>query len=286
VQVADPFQLTVTVLVAEGTDVTFPAMGDKLGQFDVLSHRDIFDVPVSDGRSWTRTIELESLDTGNLEVPGVGVVIDGEPTLTQPIPITVQSLLAASSDPLEFRPLKLVEVIDIEGTFWERYWIHGTVAAVIGVVSIAGWSIWRWLSARTNPERWAFRRIDQLEESGAFKQRKLTVVLPRAADILRAYIERRFDIAATRQTTEEFLQEVQFAPSVDVAVRKDLEDFLRHIDAIKFAHLVPESTDLHETLQRVRTLVQRCGELTGDASRGVDVAESYAQGDASHVVVR
>ena len=127
VQVADPFQLTVTVLVAEGTDVTFPAMGDKLGQFDVLSHRDIFDVPVSEGRSWTRTIELESLDTGNLEVPGVGVVIDGEPTVTQPIPITVQSLLAASSDPLEFRPLKPVEVIDIDRTFWQRYWIHGTV---------------------------------------------------------------------------------------------------------------------------------------------------------------
>ena len=60
VRVADPFHVTISVDVPSGTNVQFPSVPDSLGLFQVVSHQDLFDVPVEIGRSWTRIIELET----------------------------------------------------------------------------------------------------------------------------------------------------------------------------------------------------------------------------------
>jgi hypothetical protein len=62
--------------------------------------------------------------------------------------------------------------------------------------------------------------------------------------IIRRYLERRFDLAAPRLSTEEFLDEARRAPQLNAEFQGLLADFLRCCDVLKFARTVADRTEL------------------------------------------
>lgn len=70
------------------------------------------------------------------------------------------------------------------------------------------------------------------------------------SDIVRSYIEQRFEVTATRRTTEEFLRDLLQSSNASLAKHQGLlGDFLFQCDAVKFAAL-------SLTLQSMETLRQ------------------------------
>ena len=68
--------------------------------------------------------------------------------------------------------------------------------------------------------------------------------------IIRRYIEVRFDLAAPKRSTEEFLSEAQHSPKLASEYQELLADFLQCCDLLKFARTFAdrgELTRLHET---------------------------------------
>ena len=286
VQVADPFQLIVSINVAQDSTVRFPVLPSSLGPFNVISHRDFFDVPIEGGRSWTRVVELETFESGNLLIPAISLVVDNETKTTSSVQMTVESLLDPSSELTEFRASKDVEEIPVESSLWQ-WWLLGTLVmtALLG----AAWFAFTRYRRRTSHENWAIKQLDALTNSLAFHQKDQTTVLPSAADILRGYIQRKFGIAATQQTTEEFLRRIQFDPILETEQKDDLRKFLSHVDKIKFAHLVPQEDQLQETVALVRTFVRRCGDAKSETQTSklvpVEPAKSVnAAGNASQQI--
>lgn len=67
--------------------------------------------------------------------------------------------------------------------------------------------------------------------------------ISRLSQILRAYLEGRFEIRATSQTTREFLLAASKGNRLGVQFREKIRDFLETSDRAKFAHKnVPEET--------------------------------------------
>ncbi|MCA9170134.1 MAG: hypothetical protein KDB23_20800, partial [Planctomycetales bacterium] len=113
VQVAEPFAVELTVVAPEGTQVTLPPVAAQLGEFDVVDHHDIADVPVAGGqRIWTRRLTLESIVTGKWEVPVMDIQTRTGSTAqivrSEPIPIHVASVLEGRADPSKFRDIHSV----------------------------------------------------------------------------------------------------------------------------------------------------------------------------------
>ena len=287
VQVADPLQLSISAISPQGTDVTFPPVPESLGSFQVISHQDFFDIPL-DGdatqRLWKRVIQLETYESGILEIPAMSVFVGREARTTDPIRVTVQSLLEPTADPTKFRELKDVEEIELAKPNWLLWSLLGVGAlALIGAIA---WYAIRKYKSQQSAEAWAYERLDDLASSTEYALHDQTRVLPRAADILRAYIQRRFDIAATQLTTDEFLARIQFSPELGEDQRSDLQEFLRHADEVKFAHLVPESDQLSATLDRVRKFVARNSEHTKSKPIDKASADTGPVGGTDHVVAR
>jgi len=61
------------------------------------------------------------------------------------------------------------------------------------------------------------------------------VFFVRLTDVLRAYLERRFHLPATEQTTAEFLQALQTSEALAVDQQQMLREFLTSADLVKFA---------------------------------------------------
>jgi hypothetical protein len=82
-----------------------------------------------------------------------------------------------------------------------------------------------------------------------------------ASDLMRDYIEKRFDVIATQRTTEEFLQALMQSPNEALARhRLLLAEFLQQCDFVKFAGDSLTVTDMESLFQSARRFVLECGE--------------------------
>lgn len=82
-----------------------------------------------------------------------------------------------------------------------------------------------------------------------------------ASELMRDYIEKRFDLVATQRTTEEFLQAlVQSQNEVLARHRLPLGDFLQQCDFVKFAGDSLAVADMEALFHSARRFVQESGE--------------------------
>ena len=82
-----------------------------------------------------------------------------------------------------------------------------------------------------------------------------------ASEVIRNYVEKRFEVIATQRTTEEFLQALLQSPHAALARHRSLlADFLQQCDFVKFAGASLAVTDMEALLQSARGFVMETGE--------------------------
>jgi hypothetical protein len=82
-----------------------------------------------------------------------------------------------------------------------------------------------------------------------------------ASELIRDYIEKRFDVIATQRTTEEFLQALLQSPNEALARHHLLlAAFLQQCDFVKFAGDSLAVTDMESLFQSARRFVLETGE--------------------------
>ena len=84
-----------------------------------------------------------------------------------------------------------------------------------------------------------------------------------ASELIREYIEKRFDVLATQRTTEEFLQALlQSSNEQLLRHRPLLAEFLQQCDFVKFAGDSLAVTDMESLFQSARRFVLEAGETS------------------------
>lgn len=153
-------------------------------------------------------------------------------------------------------------------TGWE--WLWWTLGA-IAFALVARW-IWRKYQLRRikpkvhvviPPHRRAKDKLrtalDLLSEPYAF--------CSLVSDVIRLYIEERFEYHAPDRTTEEFLAEVQNGERLTGAQQHLLADFLTRCDLVKFARYEPTEPELRALYDSALRFVDETAEV-GDQSTG------------------
>lgn len=114
------------------------------------------------------------------------------------------------------------------------------LAAVGGLVllALAGYGIWRWLKRRRKPRvllpfEHALQSLDAIRPlMQPASAREFSIAV---SDIVRGYIEQRFDVTATHRTTEEFLRDLLETAKPSLARHRALlAEFLQQCDLVKF----------------------------------------------------
>ncbi|HEX7859708.1 MAG TPA: hypothetical protein VF773_05235 [Verrucomicrobiae bacterium] len=75
------------------------------------------------------------------------------------------------------------------------------------------------------------------------------------SDVLRTYIEDRFELRAPERTTEEFMDELRTTAKLHMNHKLLLEDFLTRCDLVKFARFEPTQPELEALLESASRFV-------------------------------
>ena len=89
----------------------------------------------------------------------------------------------------------------------------------------------------------ALRELDKLKADKLWQNNKVKDYYTRLTDILRSYLEGRFDVHAMEHTSEEILEELKQSGFNDNRLFKKLKDTLLLSDLVKFAKLKPLPQD-------------------------------------------
>ena len=258
-QPGEPITVRITATAPAGMSVRMPSLGETVGAFDV---RPLKASAAAPGETLLAA-DLVAWDAGSLEVPAMEVSATGADgtTLTAKIPaasITLTSLLGDDM-PLTELASGIRGPVDIGGRPW-WWWAIAAAAVVVG-----GVAIWKLMSRRApeapEPElpagEWAMLELARLEQERLPERGEVEGFFVRLSDVVRAYVERRFAIAAPDRTTQEFLREAAHHPDLAGEHERTIGAFLRSADMVKFAAARPGTDTCDNALAAMRGFVER-----------------------------
>ena len=169
---------------------------------------------------------------------------------------------AASTSGAAGGPAASVPEEDIRDIRGPKYilpaWVLPAVAAGVVILALGVYRVWRWRRNRRARILLHYERaLELLEDIRALMQpagaREFSIAV---SDIVRSYIEQRFEVAVTRRTTEEFLRDLLKTTHASLARHQSLlGDFLHQCDVVKFAGIGLTLEDMEALRQSARAFV-------------------------------
>ena len=137
-------------------------------------------------------------------------------------------------------------------------WVLPAAIAGALLAAAAAYCIWRWRRNRRAipllPFEIALRRLEDIR--ALMRPAQAREFSTAASDIVRWYIEQRFDVTATRRTTEEFLRDLMESSNASLARHQGLlGDFLHQCDFVKFAAQSLTTKNMETLRQSARAFV-------------------------------
>jgi hypothetical protein len=137
-------------------------------------------------------------------------------------------------------------------------WLLPALVAGAVLVAVGIYTLWRLRRRRAVRDLLPYEiALQQLDDIRTLMQpasaREFSIVI---SDIVRRYIERRFDVTATRRTTEEFLHDLLESSNSSLARHQGLlGDFLHQCDFVKFAGQSLTQSNMESLRQSARAFV-------------------------------
>ncbi|MHC4908987.1 MAG: hypothetical protein ACYTF9_04620 [Planctomycetota bacterium] len=259
------FEVVIEAEAEAGISLGLPEIGATLGPFDVTELRVDPDIPTESGRRWRLTAWVQTFESGKLDIAELEVTITDEreavPAQTVmvlgPLDVEVKSVLDAEGSTEALRDIR--EDVTLRAPIPPAWWIAGG-AGVLLVVGLAVLLILWGRREKAPPPSipahvWALGELDLLEREDLIAKGDIEGFFVRLTDVARGYIERRFEVAAPDQTTEEFIRGVPRHRAFPPEHIATLAEFLRAADMVKFARLEPGQAESELALETAREFI-------------------------------
>lgn len=246
-------ELSITYRVDKGEmNIEFPVFKDTItGNIEIVRSGPIDTTLIdkeNDPYAFRRTQELiiTSFEQGIWAIPPFQFNVNGEKVETDPLLLEVQTVDVDTTQ--AFKDIK--EIYEVPFTFmdwlknnWE--WVAGGVG-VAALLALVLYLIFRKrpMEIEDNkepdiPYYIRFRTaLDELEERRLWQQNKVKLYYIELTDILRGYLEERYQVNALEFTTNQLMASLSFT-EMPADKRERLKNLLELADMVKFAKAHP-----------------------------------------------
>jgi hypothetical protein len=247
--------LILEAKAAEQWTAALPEIGDSLEKFRVPDKgMEVRKLDSGGNLVYTRSYTLEPFLPGDYSIPPLEIFFEERgraysfSLISEEIPVTVSSVLP----PL----LGEQDIEEILGpmSLGRKTILWASVASIILAAAVA--ALLRlgkrrpvFLQAAAAPDPWetAFKELNRIREKKLIEHGRYREFYDAISDLTRRYIERRFNVRAPEQTTEEFLQQVRYSDALSQHSPL-LEEFLSGCDLVKFARYEPSVEEVERTV--------------------------------------
>ena len=209
----------------------------------------------------TKKITITSFDSGFYEIPYFEFIINNQPYQTGPLQINVQPLAVDTSKAIFDIKEPLDEPFSIIDWLKENWvWIAITLVLLIGF-----FILYKYLKNRPKPiveeiipeipyHIITLEKLEKLKAEKLWQAGKVKLYHSEISEILREYLEKRYEVKALEHTTDEIMQSLRFH-SIDANLLSQLLQTLLLADMVKFAKEQPLPEDNERCLNFAFELV-------------------------------
>jgi uncharacterized membrane protein len=161
--------------------------------------------------------------------------------------------------------IEKADIRDIKGPvgLYNLTYLYLVLAIIVIIIIIV--LIVRFLKKRKKPQEIiipprpaheiAYEALRELMNRDYLKAGKVREYYFELSDIVRHYIEDRFQLKAPEMTTEEFLATLKYSGVLNKEQKGDVRDFLSHCDMVKFAKYLPDQREIELSYDSARRLI-------------------------------
>ncbi|MBN1393234.1 MAG: hypothetical protein JW947_10590 [Sedimentisphaerales bacterium] len=280
ITIADTFLLEFEAAVGPGYEVRMPKVDKVLENFGIVDWENLGSKLDENNNVVSRyRYKLEPFLSGKFQIPAFTFEFydmnsPGDKKYeitTEPIDIEVTSLLGEQRADLKIADIECVVEMPAKPSYWWAWVLcaAGVIAAAGFLVHLRHKHIKELVRIFKPAHEIAYECLRALVKQDLIKAGKIKEFYERLSDILRHYIEHRFNLRAPERTTEEFLAELPAANVLSQSEQERLGEFLRHCDLVKFAKYNPTAEQIQKTFDLVKNFI----EITKSDEKKIDVTE-------------
>jgi hypothetical protein len=260
-------RILYTLIVTTDPEVKLEplALGSNLGAFEVKDYKIHDPEKNREGKVVNKSeYVITTFTTGEYVIPPITINYtdpggEKKQIKSEPLFILVKSVGASESDKEDIRGLKAP--IEIRG----GYWGYLIILPVLALLAAGGVLYYRrrakGLAMPRIPEEFrkpawevALLELDSLRESDLLKKRQIKRYFTILSDIVRKYMERRYEISALDRTTEEIKAEIKKL-KLKQKIAESISGLLFFCDLVKFAKYVPANQEMEESLNKAYSII-------------------------------
>ena len=260
-RVGDEFIIVIKADYPEEIKLSEPAAKAAEGAF-VLKSEPQLKSKVRNGRKYDEyTFTLSVFDTGELETPSFEFFWYDREGNQQAVVSPSGKIYIRSVLPTDTTGIDIKDIIGPK-PLPTRWWMYILIAlAVLAVGSVIYWLYKRRVKAVEIPETppeppydIAIRRLIQLKDENLPGKGKIKLYYSELSEIIRQYIQGRFDIVAVEATTYELKKRLKHSELPNEKSVTALE-ILNRSDMVKFAKHIPDSGVYGEDYELIKDVV-------------------------------
>jgi hypothetical protein len=257
--IGDRIHFNVTMMVPKGAQVTPPATDNGFGKL-IVKEWNTNKVEKKNADSLSFNYIITTYSTECCTIPALGYLqnLNNKVDTFYTQPTILRVALVTSSDTGAIQDIKPPETVGSPSLAW--LWLLLVVLAVIAIIIIIK-KLWKAKSKPAPvippkpPYEEAMEALRLLEEKQYIAKGMIREYAFELSDIVKRYIERRFQVTAAEFTTEEMLLWIRIAP-LEPKEKKILEWFFNETDPIKFAKLLPDNDTLYRFGSEIKAFLE------------------------------
>jgi hypothetical protein len=265
ISIGDWLKLHLEVEHPANVSVAWPQLADSLQGFEVIQRSEHSTQQSGQNLLESAVFTITAYDSGTFVVPPLPFqyVVQGDTTKkvveTSPILVTVHGIpVDTTKDIRDIKPPLspsiafseilpyLIAVVVLGGIVWLLYYIHQKRKR--------GESLLPEVPARPAGEV-ALEALRALEAERLWQRGKIKEYHSQLTDIVRVYIERRFNVMAMELTSDEILSTRQIE-DLESGMREKLREILFRADLVKFAKFQPQAGENESSMALAISFVE------------------------------
>lgn len=267
IRLSDELQLVVSVEGGSSLEVEFPQVLATPSDWQVRRESGPEKVGLAGGKFlWRQTFGLSPLKAGELSLAVAPLRFRASPEQARweevtwrPISVHVSTEIYRA-DLSELRDIAPPEELPPPPSWGVPLTWAGAALGML-VLLLTGWIVLRrWRRSpelALSPDRWALRELQLIPLPTEPVENAVEEFYTRLSDVLRRYLELRFQVPAPEQTTTEFLAAMRRSPHLPPEQQATLRDFLERCDLVKFARAPSSAEECRTVAEMARAIVER-----------------------------